>query len=145
MFSTREEMVDALVPKGGIYCEIGIFKGEFADKLVSILNPNELHMIDLFTGMCPSGDADGNNVISANLDVEYLKLVEKSKTVPAMRLHKGSSRDVLLEFPDNYFDMIYIDGDHSYAGVKADINIAYTKIKNDGYIMGHDYEMNMAF
>ena len=55
MYSTREEMVETLVPKGGIYCEIGIFKGEFADKLVSILNPSELHMIDLFTGFAPRG------------------------------------------------------------------------------------------
>jgi len=44
---------------------------------------------------------------------------------------------------DNHFDMIYIDGDHSYEGVKRDIRTAFLKIKNGGWIMGHDYEMNM--
>jgi hypothetical protein len=39
--------------------------------------------------------------------------------------------------------MIYIDGDHSYNGVKKDLMNAYNKIKDHGYIMGHDYEMNM--
>jgi hypothetical protein len=39
--------------------------------------------------------------------------------------------------------MIYIDGDHSYEGCKKDLEIAYKKCKSGGYIMGHDYEMNM--
>ena len=46
-------------------------------------------------------------------------------------------------FPSHTFDMIYIDGDHSYDGCKKDLIIAYDKIKNGGFIMGHDYEMNM--
>ncbi len=42
------------------------------------------------------------------------------------------------------YDIIYIDGDHSYNGVKRDLEAAFNKINNNGYIMGHDYEMNMA-
>jgi cephalosporin hydroxylase len=39
--------------------------------------------------------------------------------------------------------MIYIDADHSYEGCKRDLNISFKKVKSGGYIMGHDYEMNM--
>ena len=41
------------------------------------------------------------------------------------------------------YDIIYIDGDHSYDGVKHDLINSFRVIKNGGYIMGHDYEMNM--
>jgi len=38
--------------------------------------------------------------------------------------------------------MVYIDADHSYEAVKNDLNNAFLKVKNGGYIMGHDYEFN---
>lgn len=143
-FDTRETMINDLIPKNGIYCEIGIFKGEFADKLIDILNPTELHMLDLFEGNICSGNADGNNVVYTNMKNEYNRLLTLSRTVPCMKLYAGDSSSVLKTFPDNYFDMIYIDGDHSYNGVKKDITVAFDKIKPGGYIMGHDYEMNMT-
>jgi len=40
---------------------------------------------------------------------------------------------------DNYFDFIYIDGDHSYKAVLEDIKMWYPKVKIDGFIAGHDY------
>jgi hypothetical protein len=143
-FDTRETMVNDLIPKNGIYCEIGIFKGEFADQLTKILNPTELHMLDLFDGITCSGNVDGNNVVHTNMKDEYTRLLTLSHTIPCIKIHAGDSSIVLKTFPDNYFDMIYIDGDHSYNGVKKDITVAFNKIKNGGYIMGHDYEMNMA-
>jgi hypothetical protein len=39
--------------------------------------------------------------------------------------------------------MIYIDADHSYEASKRDVSIAYQKVKSGGWLMGHDYEMNM--
>jgi predicted O-methyltransferase YrrM len=49
----------------------------------------------------------------------------------------------LKTFDDNTFDMIYLDGDHEYKGVVKDLEVAYQKIKPNGWLMGHDYEMNM--
>jgi hypothetical protein len=45
----------------------------------------------------------------------------------------------LENFPDNYFDWIYIDADHSYEGVKKDINKSKTKVKRDGLLVFNDY------
>jgi len=70
-------------------------------------------------------------------------LTNKYKDVPNVRLFKSRSDTFLQNQPDNTYDIIYIDGDHSYSGVKTDLQNAYKKIKSGGYIMGHDYEMNM--
>lgn len=42
-------------------------------------------------------------------------------------------------FPENNFDFIYIDGDHTYNGVMCDLLSWYPKIRNGGIISGHDW------
>lgn len=103
------------------------------------MQPKELHLIDLFDGIVPSGDKDGNNIVYANLNEEYKRLCDLYKNNNCVKIHKGQSYHNLINFPDNYFDMIYIDGDHSYDGVTKDLEISYLKVKENGYICGHDY------
>ena len=54
----------------------------------------------------------------------------------------GSSVSVIPTLENNYFDMIYIDGDHSYDTVKKDIEFSIPKLKKNGYLCGHDYDSN---
>jgi predicted O-methyltransferase YrrM len=42
-------------------------------------------------------------------------------------------------FEKNFFDMAYIDADHTYEGCKADILAWSPKVKPDGLVAGHDY------
>lgn len=42
-------------------------------------------------------------------------------------------------FADNSLDFVYIDADHSYDGVTADINAWLPKVVPGGVISGHDY------
>ncbi len=47
----------------------------------------------------------------------------------------------LESFPDAYFDWINIDAQHTYEGVKRDINAARRKVKADGLLVFNDYTM----
>jgi hypothetical protein len=141
VFPTRIEML-SVVPTHGVYAEIGVFKAEFSDILCKVLQPRELALIDLFSGMTNSGDQDGNNMEVVNIGDVYNHLVAVSKTFPALRVLKGDSSSILRTFPNNTFDMIYIDGDHSYEGVKKDLHVALLKVKPGGWILGHDFGIN---
>jgi hypothetical protein len=123
--------------------EIGVFKGEFLDFLVRECNIGSIDAVDLFDGVTCSGDADGNNVVFCDVGISYLELTEKYKDMDNIRVIKSDSITFLQNQDDNTYDIIYIDADHSYNGVKNDLINSYSKIKNGGYIMGHDYEMNM--
>ena len=142
IFETRERMVRFCVPSNSIIGEVGVFKGEFA-KFLHSLNPQKLILFDLFQGVTVSGDQDGNNVQYANLDDEYKNISNWALTQQNIVLEKGDSSLMLFNYPNEFFDMIYLDGDHSYEGVKKDLEQAILKVKKGGWIMGHDYEMNM--
>jgi len=50
----------------------------------------------------------------------------------------GTSRKFFDEHPDEKFDIIFIDGDHSYDGVKFDFINSEKLLKKDGYLVFHD-------
>jgi len=145
VFDTRNEMI-------GHYCslieeprllEIGIFKGEFFDYIINTCKISSIDGVDLFEGVCSSGNVDGNNSVEYNLDTSYNELSEKYKNTSHVRLIKSDSSKYLSTVEDKYYDIIYIDGDHSYEGVKKDLVNSFNKVKSGGYLMGHDYEMNV--
>ncbi len=141
IYENRNIMVSDLIAPNGVYAEIGVFKGEFSNFLLTKLNPKQLVLFDLFDGTCGSGDVDGNNFSNTNMNTEFNNIMNWNNEV--ITLKKGDSSSQLDLFENEYFDMIYIDGDHSYDGCKKDLDVALKKVKKGGYIMGHDYEMNM--
>jgi len=106
------------LPKNSICAEIGIFKGDFTKQILKTVKPNLLHLIDIDTS----------------------KLSSELKSNNQLKIHEGDSKNILNEFDNNYFDWVYIDGDHSYAAVKLDLELCLRKVKKNGFITGDDYE-----
>ena len=52
---------------------------------------------------------------------------------------KSLTSDYAKTIPNNFADVVYIDADHSYNGIKTDIETYYAKIKDGGFLCGHDY------
>lgn len=51
-------------------------------------------------------------------------------------------KDAATFFKDGSLDFVYIDADHTYEAVVADINDWKGKVKKGGYIAGHDFYMD---
>src|SRR5437588_12057326 len=103
MCASRNELVNNL-PRGGRVAEVGTYRGAFARHILTC-DPAELHLIDLdFSVLDPAVAADAR-----------------------VTMHQGLSHERLAQFPDDHFDWIYIDGDHSYEGASRDARVAATK------------------
>jgi hypothetical protein len=142
LIENRNILLD-LLPKGMKIAELGIFKAEFSKIILEKLSPSELFLVDLFPKEMYSGDMNGNNIVLANLDDMYPEIVSQFSSYKNIKIIKSYSSDFLNSLDDGYLDAVYIDADHSYEGVKLDLNLSLKKIKKGGIIMGHDYTPNM--
>ena len=144
IYDNREDMVSAIVPKGGVGCEIGVYAGEFAEQLWRLTKPSKMILIDGWDLISPNlftGDQDGNNCIS--LPAKTLFNVVKDRFANKnVEIIKSMSQDAIPNITDS-LDWVYIDADHSYKGCLRDLLLVEPKIKEGGLIMGHDYCMNM--
>lgn len=52
---------------------------------------------------------------------------------------KNTSVNASFTFPNNYFDLVYIDASHTYKDVTDDIIHWKSKVKKNGFLAGHDY------
>lgn len=144
LFETRDEMIKELLPQGCVIAEVGVFDGGFSERILSINQPKELVLIDVWwSGPVVSGDVDGNNIREFNGLELYGLVKEKFAKYPNVKVIRDWSVHI-HNFPDNHFDAIYIDADHEYPAVLNDIQAAFAKVKPGGWIFGHDFEMNNA-
>jgi len=56
-----------------------------------------------------------------------------------VHLKEGDSSKLIGQYPDAYFDFVYIDADHTYEGVKQDIAKSKSKVKQSGFLIFNDY------
>lgn len=54
------------------------------------------------------------------------------------------SRASDLLFPSDSLDWVYIDGNHEYEHVIADLEVFYRKLKSGGILAGDDYDWGEA-
>jgi hypothetical protein len=132
------------MPTKPVIAEIGVFRGEYAEYLLQYFDPDVLLLIDPWsdTTIC-SGDHNGNNVQFFNGSELYNHVLEKFKDNTNVVIVKNTSQDTDI-IKQLSLDMIYIDGDHSYEGVKNDLALAMKWVKKGGWVCGHDYCMNFA-
>lgn len=124
--------------------EIGTWRGDFANLMCSKLKPNKFYAIDpfaLYEGYTDKPDVNefGNQT---NLD----RLAEQVNARVAGFLPDGRSQllremscNAVKQFADNSVDVVYVDADHKYEPVLADIRAWYAKVKPGGILCGDDY------
>lgn len=109
--------------------EIGVLDGRFSALMLERLPDAVVHSVD------PWRTTDGGVMLR-----ELLAAVN--------RLTPYGDRSVVWPMPslvaadlfaDHHFDLVYVDGDHRYESVLADLKAWYPKVKPDGVLAGDDW------
>jgi hypothetical protein len=111
--------------------EIGSWKGRSTKVLLENC-PGDVYAVDHFEG-CPA-DITGN--LAKSQDV-YSQFVNNVGAFENLRVLRMSSEEAANTVDGDKFDMVFIDGDHTFSGVKKDIEMWLPKCKK--LICGHDY------
>jgi hypothetical protein len=114
--ASRYDMLDRL-PKGGTIAELGTETGAFAKQILVRVAPDRLHVVDL----------------------DYSRFDNALMSDPRLERHTGMTHAIIAGFPDEHFDWIYIDADHSFEAVLRDARASAPKIKSGGLMIFNDF------
>jgi len=151
-FSDNADNILPFILPNTIGAEIGVWKGYSSKKFLK-KNLKKLYLVDPWSieAFLLSPELDyiskyAKTVGSNNpadfqklYDSIYLNLAEEMKEYPEAEIFRQCSVDWFDSFTGEKLDWIYIDGDHTYTGVKSDLENSLNVMKEDGIIFGDDF------
>lgn len=129
-----------------IGAELGVWRGGLSEKLLRALPNLTLFGIDRWSAPKPNSSYAGSGAQIARMpqrdhDAAYDQAHDRIAFAgERVTLIKGETAESAKIFADGYFDFVFIDADHSYAGVTADLMAWYPKVKAGGWLCGHDWD-----
>lgn len=142
----RNELLKRL-SKASVSAEIGVWKGDFSERILEVTCPGEHHLIDpwLFQPEFPNR-MYGGRVAKNQQDMDEIldSVRERFCSFPNVFFHRGISSEVLPTFGTGFFDWVYVDGNHQYDYVTQDLELSWDVVKSGGVIAGDDYTWNAA-
>jgi len=135
----REEVLKYLPKEMGM-AEVGVAYGYFSEKLLDNAHPEKLYAIDIFDD---SVKGFWESRVFEEADMTHLKWYEtkfrKEIGQGIIEIRRGISYECLAQFPDNYFDYIYLDAAHDYTNVKKDVEEIRRVVRPKGIVQFNDY------
>lgn len=124
--------IDTL-PNGCRMAEIGCYTGE--STRLFLTKASQIVCVD------PWEDYTENGLAMTEMDlVEILFSAVHAEAQDRIMKVKAPSVEAAATFPDGLFDLVYLDGNHEYLHVLADMAAWAPKVKSGGILAGHDYD-----
>lgn len=130
--------------------EIGVFAGDLSCILLAARPDLKLLMVDPYETYQQSEDYKATGDFHTKMDADHHKWARKQamlKTQFAWFRREfciKPSVEAAKEY-QRQFDLVFIDGDHSYKGCKEDIEAWMPLVKLGGWLSGHDYRTDLDF
>lgn len=116
------------------FVEVGVYSGAscafLAQQLVYRGTRFELYAVDHWTELKPDS--------TETLWQDFVDRIEQAKLGPYIAAFKGKSVEIATQFDDASMDFVFIDANHPYEDVKADIEAWLPKVRIGGMLAGHD-------
>lgn len=135
--ANRIEFLEQL-PKNAVCAEVGVYLGGLTTEILQRTLPRMLHLID------PWRATDCGAYYGMHPQVWegiYEGLLKVHGANDRVEIHRGLSEEILPDFEDASLDWIYIDGNHHFPFVAADIAQARRIVRPGGLVCGHDLQL----
>lgn len=140
----RAHLLAQWLPKQGVGAELGVFQGRFSRTLLEASDAATLHLIDPWYFLTPAWHWGTGSRSTVDALVSILQDFKPEIEASRVRVHVADDRAALREFPDAYFDWVYIDSSHQYQHTREELDILETKVKATGVIAGDDWRPDPA-
>lgn len=133
--SSRDDLPGLFIEMGyKVGAEVGVYKGSFTEKLCRA--GLKMYAIDPWMAYQGAGRTQTEQNRQNFLFGHAQRTLAPYKTCEIIR---STSMDALKYFEDNSLDFVYLDGDHSFKHIAADLVEWTKKVKPGGIVSGHDY------
>lgn len=121
--------------------EVGVYKGRFMMGILWVCP-----MLTEYWGIdswCDLHNPDYNEpnmakMTDADWEEAYLSVVAGTRAYRVAQLIRADATKAAAIFPNGYFDLVFIDADHSYEAVLHDLKVWTPKVRRGGLMTGHD-------
>jgi len=131
-----DSFLEYLQIENGVMVEIGSYTGESAECFAKSGKFKEIYCVDQWLNNYSPYDIGGTYCDMKIVEAAFDKRIKPFKFIDKI---KASSKEGVKQFPDAFFDMVYIDANHDYEYALEDIVLWKPKVKIGGYLCGHDY------
>jgi hypothetical protein len=137
--NNRSSWIASMVAKHGwtIGAELGLCNGKTFLYLLNNCKNLTMIGVDLWAEQ-PDNDGPENYVGCDHTKRELTVRCEAKRFGSRAIIIKDWTSNAAKQVEDKSLDFVFIDADHSSEGVRADIIDWYPKVKDSGWILGHD-------
>ena len=132
----------------GVGAEIGVHKGDFSASILLAVRPTKLYLIDPWEHFeTPEhqkslyGGASTTPEIMQERYEAVRQRFDRQASAGTIEIVRERSANAAARFDDQSLDFAYIDGDHTKAGVTADIEAYWPKVRIGGVMAFDDYSL----
>ena len=126
---------------GKVCAEIGVAQGSYSMFILQHA-PAQLHLIDCWKNQpqtfYPGDDANRPQDDNENT---YNHVLRTFLHLPGVAIKRAFSFDAAQEYPDKFFDFVFIDAVNTMPMALADCVAWWPKVKPGGILAGHDYNL----
>ena len=135
MNQTRDLLLESILSgvNNGVIVEIGTYRGDFADRVLSISKTSRLYCVDPYASYEDYSDTINDHIVDDVYNETYNRL--KSKYGDRVQFIRQISADAVVMIPNN-IDLLHIDGNHSYKFVRRDLEQYFPKVRANGIVLG---------
>ena len=122
----------------GYGVEVGVQNAGFSQQIMSQWEGKQLILVDAWRGL--DDHLDCAHVSDHEFENQYGRTRRRMKQYgERVRIIRALSVEAAATFADDYLDFVYIDANHAYLAIKADMAAWWPKLKPGGLFSGHDY------
>ena len=141
----REDLGNILHQLGKkVGAELGVQQGVFANQIMRRWKDvDEYVMVDIWAYQENYVDVANLNNYKQNIFYEKSKAVGEAlvreNILKKLTICRNFTTVCATQFPDHYFDFVYVVARHDYKAVLEDLRAWWPKLKRGGIFAGHDY------
>lgn len=146
-FKHRWDHIANLINKYGMttYAEVGVWDGHNLEKIMKKCPTlKKVYAVDPYKASNYKRQKvhmNAGQLTQKNYDIMYNNIVWSLKNFKQINFLRLPSIEASKLIPDNSLDIVFIDGEHTYEAVRADIKAWLPKLKKGGILCGHDYQV----